>query len=79
NVEQIYLKSSQSSSMTSANKNSTLTFIIPSYDNTKWISVSIGSKFERTNDHNEYFVLFHNTTSPNFEKNIGKEVKFNLL
>ncbi|CAF4138845.1 unnamed protein product [Rotaria magnacalcarata] len=69
-VKEIDLKSNQSCSMISANRNSTLTFIIQSYDNTRWISDAIDLEFERTNDHYEYLVLFHYATSPNLEKTL---------
>ncbi|CAF3491246.1 unnamed protein product [Rotaria socialis] len=68
--KEIDLKSNQSCSMISANRNSTLTFIIPSYDNARWISDAIDLKLERTNDHYEYLVLFHYATSPNLEKTL---------
>ncbi|UJR35157.1 hypothetical protein I4U23_027926 [Adineta vaga] len=63
NVEQIDLKPSELTLITSGNKQSVLTFTIPSYNNIKWISDPVDLKVEGKGDHNEHIIMFHNSTS----------------
>ncbi|CAF0751812.1 unnamed protein product [Rotaria sordida] len=65
NVEQINLKPSELNSITFGSKHSTLTFIIPSYANIKWISEPVDLNVEGKGDRNEHLVRFHNSTSSN--------------
>ncbi|CAF0869350.1 unnamed protein product [Rotaria sordida] len=65
NVEQINLKPSELNLITSGSKHSTLTFIIPSYANIKWISEPVDLNVEGKGDRNEHLVKFHNSTSSN--------------
>ncbi|CAF1245225.1 unnamed protein product [Adineta ricciae] len=62
-VEQIDLKPSELNLITSGNKQSILTFTIPSYNNIKWISETVDLKVEGKGDHNEHLVIFHNSTA----------------
>ncbi|CAF4060347.1 unnamed protein product, partial [Adineta steineri] len=63
-AEQIDLKPSDLNLITSGNKQSKLRFIIPSYNNIKWISDSVDLNVEGKGDHNEHLVILHNSTKP---------------